>query len=337
MQDFKTFIDAAAKGRTFDQQQAAAAFEIMMTGGASDAQIAGFLMALRVRGETVDEITGAARVMRAKAASVAAPPEAIDIVGTGGDAKGTFNISTGTAIVVAGAGVPVAKHGNRSISSKSGSADVLEALGVNLNATPERVSRAINEAGLGFMFAPAHHSAMKHVMPARQALATRTLFNLLGPLTNPAGVKRKLVGVFAHHWVRPIAEVLHNLGIERALVVHGADGMDEITTTGVSFIAELKDGKINEYTLTPQQAGLSEASAEELIGGDAQHNAAMITKLLDGAAGPFRDIVLLNAAAALMVAEKAEDLREGVRLAAQAIDTGAAKERLAKLVAITNS
>ncbi len=337
MQDFKTFIDAAAKGRTFDQQQAAAAFEIMMTGGASDAQIAGFLMALRVRGETVDEITGAARVMRAKAASVAAPPEAIDIVGTGGDAKGTFNISTGTAIVVAGAGVPVAKHGNRSISSKSGSADVLEALGVNLNATPERVSRAINEAGLGFMFAPAHHSAMKHVMPARQALATRTLFNLLGPLTNPAGVKRKLVGVFAHHWVRPIAEVLHNLGIERALVVHGADGMDEITTTGVSFIAELKDGKINEYTLTPEQAGLSEASAEELIGGDAQHNAAMITKLLDGAAGPFRDIVLLNAAAALMVAEKAEDLREGVRLAAQAIDTGAAKERLAKLVAITNS
>ena len=337
MQDFKTFIDAAAKGRTFDQQQAAAAFEIMMTGGASDAQIAGFLMALRVRGETVDEITGAARVMRAKAASVAAPPEAIDIVGTGGDAKGTFNISTGTAIVVAGAGVPVAKHGNRSISSKSGSADVLEALGVNLNATPERVSRAINEAGLGFMFAPAHHSAMKHVMPARQALATRTLFNLLGPLTNPAGVKRKLVGVFAHHWVRPIAEVLHNLGIERALVVHGADGMDEITTTGVSFIAELKDGKINEYTLTPEQAGLSEASAEELIGGDAQHNAAMITKLLEGAAGPFRDIVLLNAAAALMVAEKAEDLREGVRLAAQAIDTGAAKERLAKLVAITNS
>ncbi len=337
MQDLKPLIAKVAEGASLRVAEAATAFDLMMSGEANDAQVAGFLMALRVRGETVEEITGAARVMRAKAAGVVAPEDAIDIVGTGGDAKNTYNISTCTAIVVAGAGVPVAKHGNRSISSKSGSADVLEALGVRLDTAPEVVARAIAEAGLGFMFAPSHHAAMKHVMPARRALATRTIFNLLGPLTNPAGTRRQVVGVFARRWVRPLAEVLKNLGTQRALVVHGSDGMDEITTTGPTYAAELKDdGSIAEYEITPADIGLATADPQALVGGNAAENAAAITALLEGTPGPFRDIVVLNAAAALKIAGKAQDWQTGADLAAKAIDSGAARERLARLVAITN-
>jgi anthranilate phosphoribosyltransferase len=293
-------------------------------------------MALRMRGETVEEITGAATTMRAKATPVSAPDNAIDIVGTGGDAKGTYNISTCAALVVAGCGVPVAKHGNRSVSSKSGAADVLEALGVNLSLSPEQVSNCIAGAGVGFMFAPAHHSAMKYVMPARKEMAVRTIFNVLGPLTNPAGAKSELLGVFADQWVAPLANVLKQLGAERAWVVHGSDGMDELTTTGPSHVAQLKDGVIEEFTITPEDAGLAIANPDDLIGGDAAQNADAIRELLAGGPGAFRDIVLLNAGAALVVAGKANDIRQGVELATEAVDSGAAQAALSKLVEISN-
>ena len=336
MADLKSLLNKVADGHDLDADEAAAAFEAMMAGEASDPMIAGFLMALRSKGETIGEIAGAARAMRAKAARVEAPEGAIDIVGTGGDAKGTYNISTCSALVVAGAGVVVAKHGNRAISSRSGSGDVLEELGVRLGTPPENVARCLREARLGFMFAPAHHSAMKHVMPARKALGVRTIFNLLGPLTNPAGVKRQIMGVFDRRWVEPLAHVLKSLGSEHVWVVHGSDGMDELTTTGESMVAEMKNGEVRTFTLTPEEAGLARARLEDLQGGDARENAAAIRALLRGEKGPFRDVVLLNSAAALIVAGKAADIRAGVEMAARSIDSGAAGEALEKLAAISN-
>jgi anthranilate phosphoribosyltransferase len=293
-------------------------------------------MALRVRGETVEEITGAATIMRAKAHPVSAPPGAIDVVGTGGDASGTFNVSTASAIVVAACGVPVAKHGNRAFSSKSGSADVLAALGVNIEAPYEAVERAIREAGIGFMMAPRYHSAMRNVGPTRVELGTRTIFNLLGPLSNPAQVKRYLVGTFAKQWVEPMARVLANLGAERAWVVHGSDGLDELTLTGPSYVTALENGKITNFEVGPDNAGLKPAQLADLKGGEPEHNAKALKAVLGGQLGPFRDFVLFNAGAALMVAGPAKSLREGVAMAAQAIDRGKALTVLERLVTITN-
>jgi anthranilate phosphoribosyltransferase len=332
--DFRAVLDKLAAGHRLSEDEAAAAFDRMMSGDATPSQMGGFLMALRVRGETVDEITGAARTMRAKALAIEAPDGAIDTVGTGGDGAGTFNISTAAALVVAGCGVPVAKHGNRNFSSKSGAADILAALGVDIDAEPALVRRAMFEAGIGFLMAPRYNSAMRHVGPTRVELGTRTIFNLLGPLSNPAGAKRQLVGVFAPHWVKPVAEVLGNLGSERAWVVHGS-GLDELTTTGPSMVAELKDGCVTCFEVTPEDAGLPRASLDELKGGDPGANAAKLTVLFDGRRGPLRDIVLLNAAAALIVAGRARDLRHGVDQAASAIDSGAARRTLERLIAIT--
>jgi len=333
--DLRTLLAKVATGERLSEAEAAAAFDAMMSGDATPAQMGGFLMALRVRGETVEEITGAARTMRAKALTIEAPADAIDIVGTGGDGQGSFNISSAAALVVAGSGVPVAKHGNRKASSLTGAADVLEALGVNIACDLSLVQRAIHEAGIGFLMAQRHHSAMRHVGPTRVELGTRTIFNLLGPICNPAGVKRQLVGVFAANWVKPVAEVLGKLGSERAWVVHG-DGFDEITTTGTTEVAELKNGKVTTFTVTPEQAGLRRARRDELKGADPAANAAQMVELLDGKPGPLRDIVLLNAAAALIIAGRARELPDGVALAAKAIDSGAAKRALARLVAITN-
>ncbi len=332
----KPFIAKVADGNSLGAGEAEAAFAVIMSGDATEAQIGAFLMALRVRGETVDEITGAARTMRAKALAVTAPDAAIDVVGTGGDGSGSYNISTAAAIVVAGCGVPVAKHGNKALSSKSGAADVLAALGVNIDADLGLIERAIAEAGIGFLMAPRHHGAMKYVGPARVQLATRTIFNLLGPLSNPAGVKRQFTGVFALAWIEPMANVLKNLGCEAAWVVHGADGLDEMTTTGLSHVAELKDGKVSTFEVSPGDAGLPLASADDLKGGDAAHNAAALRAVLDGGAGAYRDVTVYNAAGALIVAGKATDLKDGAAQAAAAIDGGKAKAALDRLIAITN-
>jgi anthranilate phosphoribosyltransferase len=330
----KELIGQVAGGRALTLEEAREAFDIMMSGDATPAQVGGFLMALRVRGETVDELTGGAQAMRERMVKVKAPAGAIDTCGTGGDASGTYNVSTAAALVVAACGVPVAKHGNRALSSRAGSADVLTALGVNTDAEVSHVEQAIAEAGIGFMMAPRHHGAMRHVAGARVELGTRTIFNLLGPLANPASAKRQLMGVFAKDWVEPLAHVLGQLGSERAWVVHG-DGLDEITTTGPSQVAELRDGKVRCFEVTPEQAGLPKARLEELRGADAETNAQALRALLTGAPGPFRDIVLLNAAAALIVAGRADDLRDGVKQAAQAIDSGAADAVLGRLAAIT--
>lgn len=332
----RPFLIKVVGGQTLDEAEAEAAFRILMAGQATPAQMGGLLMAFRMRGETVAEITGAARVLRAEALAIRAPEGAIDTCGTGGDASGTQNISTATALVVAGAGVPVAKHGNRAISSKSGSADVLEALGVNLAADLKQVKRALGQAKIGFLFAPRHHEAMRHVAEVREELGTRTIFNLLGPLANPAGARRQLLGVYSKAWVEPMARVLKNLGATRAWVVHGKDGLDELTTTTTSYVAALAAGRVRTFEVTPEDAGLPRAKPEALKGKDARTNAKAIRDLLDGQEGPFRDIVLLNAAAALIVAQKAKNLREGVALAGQAIASGRAKRALAKLVAITN-
>ena len=337
MADLKSHIATVATGRSLDLEEAEAAFDIIMSGEATPSQIGGFLMALRTRGETVDEISGAVRTMRAKMLKVNAPDDAIDIVGTGGDNAGTYNISTCAALVAAGCGVPVAKHGNRALSSRSGAADALIALRVNIDIGPERISRCIQQAGVGFMFAPAHHSAMKHVGPTRVELGTRTIFNLLGPLSNPAGVSRQVVGVFAREWVEPLAHVLNQLGSERVWVVHGADGLDELTTTGPSHVAELKDGKVTTFDIEPADAGLDVAAPETLKGGDAAVNAGAIRALLSGAPGAYRDIVVLNTAAALVVAGKADDLKAGAEQAATSIDSGAAKARLEKLIEVSNA
>lgn len=333
--DMKALLGRVATGATLSIAEAERAFEIMMSGDATPAQIGGFLMALRVRGETVEEIVGAVRVMRAKALPVRAPADAIDIVGTGGDAAGTFNISTGAALVVAGAGVPVAKHGNRALSSRCGSADVLSALGVDIDAEAALVERAIAEAKIGFMMAPRHHSAMRHVAGPRVELGLRTIFNILGPLSNPAGVTRQFTGVFDRRWIEPMAEVLGALGSERAWVVHGSDGLDELTTVGPSFVAELKGGAVRTFEVSPGDAGLPTVRPEDLKGGDAETNAAAMRAMVSGEHGPFRDAVIFNAAAALIVAGRADGLADGAEIAARAIDGGGARAALGRMVEIT--
>ena len=332
----RDIIGKVATGATLSTEQMQSALEIMMSGVATPAQMGAFLMALRVRGETVEEITGAALLMRAKMTKVEAPADAVDIVGTGGDGHGTFNVSTCAALVAAGAGVPVAKHGNRSVSSISGASDVLAALGVKLDVPPATITREITEAGVGFMWAPMHHTALKHWAPIRGELAIRTVFNLLGPICNPAGVKRQIVGVFSWQWVEPIAHVLANLGAEHVWVVHGHDGLDELTTTGATDVAELKDGKVTVFEITPADAGLAPAKLSDLRGGDAKTNAASVREVLAGKKGPFRDIVLLNAGAAMVVGAKAANLADGVALATHSIESGAAARALAKLVAVSN-
>jgi anthranilate phosphoribosyltransferase len=335
MVEIKTLIGQVASGAVLSREAAYAAFDSMMSGEVTPSQIGGLLMGLRVRGETVDEITGAVTAMREKMLAVEAPKDAIDVVGTGGDASGSYNISTCAAFIVAGAGVPVAKHGNRALSSRSGAADVLGALGVRIDLDPAAISACIREAGIGFMFAPAHHPAMKHVGPTRVELGTRTIFNLLGPLSNPAGVRRQMVGVFSRQWVEPLAHVLKNLGSERAWVVHGSDGLDEITTSGPTAVAALDNGAVTAFEITPESAGIACVKPEALRGGDAEANAAALKAVLDGVKGPYRDVAMLNAAAALVVAARAKTLADGVALAAQAIDSGRARASLDRLVAVS--
>jgi anthranilate phosphoribosyltransferase len=334
--EIKAIIATVAAGRALTLEQAREAFDIMMSGDATPAQVGALLMGLRVRGETVDELTGGALAMRDKMLKVRAPDGAIDTCGTGGDASGTYNISTAAGLVVAACGVPVAKHGNRALSSRAGSADVLKALGVNIEADLALVERSMREAGIGFMMAPRHHGAMRHVAGARVELGTRTIFNLLGPLANPATAWRQIMGVFAKEWLEPLARVLGQLGSERAWVVHGADGLDELSTTGASEVAELEHGEIRTFQITPEDAGLPRARLEDLRGGEADSNAAALRTVLDGMPGPYRDIVLLNSAAALVVADKAADIRDGIAFSARAIDGGAAKAVLQRLVTITN-
>jgi anthranilate phosphoribosyltransferase len=335
--ELKRLMQKVATGAALSEEEMGAALDTMSSGVATPVQMAAFLMALRVRGETVDEITGACRLMRARMLSVEAPPDAVDIVGTGGDGHGTYNVSTCAALVAAGAGVAIAKHGNRSVSSLSGSSDVLAALSVKLDVPPMVISRAIAEAGVGFMWAPMHHPAMKQWAPVRAELGIRTIFNLLGPLSNPANVRRQVVGVFDARWVEPLAEVLKNLGSVHAWVVHGSDGLDELTTTGPTTVAELRDGAISAFEITPEDAGLPTVTLADLKGGDAKANAEAIRAVLRGEPGPFRDIVLMNAAAALIVGGKVGNLIEGVERAARAIDSGAAQHALDKLVAVTNA
>lgn len=335
MSALKTHIAKVAAGSALSFEEAREAFDIIMSGDATPGQIGGFLMALRVRGETVSEISGAVATMRAKMLRVDAPAGAIDIVGTGGDNSHSVNISTASAFVIAASGVPVAKHGNRGLSSQTGAADVLTALGVRIDIPPETISRCIHDTGVGFMFAPAHHPAMKHVGPTRVELGTRTIFNLLGPLSNPAGVSRQMVGVFLPEWIMPVAETLKALGAEHAWVAHG-DGYDEITTTGETQVAELVGGEIRTFTLTPEAVGLKRHTKDELRGGDAAYNAQALRDMLGGAAGAFRDTVLMNAGAGLVVAGKATTLADGMATAAQAIDSGRALQVLDRLVEISN-
>ena len=336
MDAFKPLLGKVATGASLTAGEAEAAFDMMLSGEVTPAQMGGFLMGLRVRGESVAELTGAVTAMRARMLRVEAPADAIDVVGTGGDGSGSYNVSTLAAVIVAACGVPVAKHGNRAASSKSGSSDVLTALGVKIGIAPEAVARCVRQAGIGFMMAQTHHAAMRHVGPARVELGTRTIFNLLGPLSNPAGVKRQLLGVFSAQWLMPLAEVLQTLGSERVWVIHGSDGLDEMTTTGPTQVAELHMGKIRKFTVNPEDIGLARAAPAALKGGEAAHNAAALRAVLDGGKGAYRDIAVLNAAAALVVAGKAETMQDGAALAARAIDSGAAKATLAKLVTHSN-
>jgi anthranilate phosphoribosyltransferase len=335
MSEFRAHIAKVASGKALSFEEARAAFDVIMSGEATPSQIGAFLMALRVRGETVEEISGAVATMREKMLKVEAPDGAIDIVGTGGDGSHSVNISTASAFVIAGCGVPVAKHGNRGLSSQTGAADVLTALGIKIDLTPDAIGRSIREAGVGFMFAPAHHPAMRHVGPTRIELGTRTIFNLLGPLSNPAGVKRQMVGVFAPEWVEPLARTLEVLGAEKVWVVHG-DGFDEITTTGQTTVSALADGAVSSFAITPEEIGLPRYKREDLRGGDAAFNARALRNLLEGAPGAYRDTVLMNAGAGLIVAGKATTLAEGAALAARAIDEGRAERVLDALVRISN-
>jgi anthranilate phosphoribosyltransferase len=335
--DIKPIIGKIATGAALSRDEAARVFERMMAGEATPSQMGGLLMALRVRGETVDEITGAVAAMRGKMLRVEAPAGAVDVVGTGGDASGSFNISTCAAFIVAGAGVPVAKHGNRALSSRSGAADVLAALGVNIEIPPAHVGRCIKEAGIGFMFAPAHHPAMKNVGPTRVELGTRTIFNLLGPLSNPASVKRQMVGVFSRQWLEPLAQVLKNLGSEHVWVVHGSDGLDEITTAGTTSVAELKAGTVQTFEIAPEDVGFKRVKPDALRGGDAGANAQALKSVLEGKHSPLREVSLLNAAAALVVAGRADDLKGAVALATKSVDSGEAEGALDRLIVVSNA
>lgn len=330
----KPLINAAATG-PLTRAQAQEAFQILFEGEATPSQIGGFLMALRTRGETVDEYAAAASVMRAKCNAVRAPEGAMDIVGTGGDGKGTLNISTATAFVVAGAGVVVAKHGNRNLSSKSGAADALGQMGINVMVGAPVVERELQEAGIGFMMAPMHHPAIAHVMPTRAELGTRTIFNILGPLTNPAGVKRQLTGAFSRDLIRPMAETLADLGSDKAWLVHGSDGTDELTITGVSWVAGLDAGKVSDFEIHPEDAGLPVHPFEDIIGGTPEENARDFNALLDGTHSAYRDAVLLNAAAALVVADAATDLKTGVEMARTSIDSGAARAKITAVAEVS--
>jgi anthranilate phosphoribosyltransferase len=335
-QELRLLIQKVSAGATLSEDEIRTALEQMTAGAATPAQMGAFLMALRVRGETVEEIAGAAQMLRAKMNRVEVAPDAIDIVGTGGDAHGTYNISTCAALIAAGAGARIAKHGNRRVSSKSGASDVLAELGVKLEVPAAAIARCVSEAGLGFLWAPLHHPALKHWAPIRGELGIRTIFNLLGPICNPGGVKRQVVGVFSWHWVEPIAHVLKSLGSEHVWVVHGHDGLDELTTTGATDVAELKDGKVTVFEVTPADAGLQPAKLSDLRGGDEKENAAAIRDVLAGKRTPLRDIAVLNAAAALIVAGKAANLTDGAALAAHAIESGAARKALDRLAAISN-
>lgn len=336
MSAFTKHLSLATSGKPFSSQQMREAMGALFSGVASDIEIAGFLSALRTRGETVEEIAAAAQSMRDHALTVEAPDDVIDTCGTGGDGAGTYNISTAATLIAAGCGVRVAKHGNKAASSKSGSSEVLAAMGVKLDIPPETITQCIREANVGFMFAALHHKAVGHVATARKALGVRTIFNVLGPLSNPAGAKRQLMGVFSRDLVRPIAEVMPHLGVTRAWVVHGADGLDELTTTGPTYVASLENGAVTEFTVSPGDAGLPVASASDLAGGDPDENAAALRRLLDGEPSAYRDIAVLNAAAALIVAGKAKTLDEAARMAEASIDNGAARRALDTLVKLSN-
>ncbi|UXN69531.1 anthranilate phosphoribosyltransferase [Devosia neptuniae] len=336
MMDIKAALNKIADRRDLTGEEMRAVMRTIMAGEATASQIGAFLMGMRIKGETVGEIAAAVSILREQMVPVEAPEDAVDIVGTGGDGGGTLNISTASAIVVASIGVPVAKHGNRALSSKSGASQVLEALGVKLDLTPAEISRCIAKAGIGFMFAPSHHPAMRHVGPSRAEMGVRTMFNLLGPQSNPAGVRRYMLGVYAEEWVEPVAAALLANRAIKAWVVHGSDGLDEITVTGPSFVAQIANGDLRSFEVTPEQAGLKRHDSKDLLGGDPAYNAAAMHALFDGAPGAYRDIVLLNTAATLIVVDKAADLREGAAMAAEAIDSGKAKQTLARLVAVSN-
>ena len=335
-EDFRHYVALAADG-PLSRDAAEAAFGIIMEGEATPSQVGGFLMSLRTRGEALEEYAAAASVMRAKCNSVSAPDGAMDIVGTGGDGKATLNISTATALVVAGAGITVAKHGNRNLSSKSGAGDVFTELGLDVMIEADKVQTVLDKVGIAFMMAPMHHPAMRHVMPTRAELGTRTVFNILGPLTNPAGVKRQLTGAFSDKMLRPMAETLQALGSERAWLVHGSDGTDEIAISGPTKVVGLANNRIDAFEIHPEDAGLAERPFEEIIGGTPAHNAAAMTELLNGTPSAYRDAVLLNAAAAIVVSGDGDDLKEGVTRASESIDSGAAKAKLAALVEATNA
>ncbi len=334
--DLAPYLARISEGQILSAAETEDAVGRMMSGEADPFQIAAFLMGLRMRGEQVSEIIGGARALRSRALAVEPIPDAIDTCGTGGDAQGTYNISTAAAFVVAGCGVPVAKHGNKAATSRSGSSDVLSALGVSITLQPEPIRRCVLDCGIGFMPAPMHHAAMKHVAPVRAALSpVRTLFNLLGPLSNPAGARRQLLGVFSRRWLEPMAEALRELETERAWVVHGSDGLDELTTTGPSHVAELAGGTVRSFTVTPEEAGLERARPQQLRGGTPEENARAMRAVLDGTPGAYRDIVVLNAAAALIVAERAATLEEGAAAAAEAIDSGKARRALDALAELS--
>ncbi len=329
-------IDALVSKKSLTFEQAAAVMEEIMTGEATPAQFGAFVTALRLKGETVDEIAGMAKVMREKALRVDVPGLLVDTCGTGGDASGTFNISTAAALVAAAAGVKIAKHGNRAITSGCGSADILEASGVKIDLPPEGVKRCIEQVGIGFMFAPVYHPAMKYAAGPRREIGIRTVFNILGPLTNPAGAQAQVLGVPSSEIAPKMAQVLHRLGTRHAMVVHGEDGLDEISTTGPTKVWELKDGSVKEYTIKPEELGLPRVKKESLKGGSAQENAAILKEVLRGQKGPLQDVVALNAGAALMVGEKAKNLKDGISLAQRTLESGAALEKLAQLVAVSN-
>ncbi len=337
MESFKSYLAKVATGASLSRDEARDAFDDLLSGEVTPAQGGAFLMALRVRGEALDEIVGAVSAMRGRMLTVTAPENAVDIVGTGGDHSGSYNISTLASIIVAACGVPVAKHGNRAASSKSGTADVLAALGLKLGLDPTNLERCLKDVGLCFMFAQTHHAAMRHVAPVRVELGTRTIFNLLGPLSNPAGVKRQLLGVFSEAWLEPLTQVLKELGSEKVWTVHGSDGLDEMTTTGPTFVVALENGTIRRFSVTPEEVGLPTARPEDLKGADPEHNATQLRNVLEGARIPYRDVALLNAAAALVVADEATNLRDGLDRASRALDSGAAKATLDKLVRASNA
>lgn len=334
--DIKRALNKIATREDLTGEEMRQVMTTIMNGEATPSQIGAFLMGMRVKGETVGEIAAAVSILREKMVQVPAPADVIDIVGTGGDGAETLNISTAASLVTASAGVPVAKHGNRALSSKSGASDVLQALGLKLDLTPERIGECIAEAGIGFMFAPAHHPALKHVGPSRMEMGVRTMFNLLGPQANPAGARRYMMGVYAKSWVEPVAAALLANRAISAWVVHGSDGLDELTTTGPSFVASIKNGDLRSFEVTPEDAGLARATLDDLKGADPAYNASRLRALLDGQKDAYRDIVLFNAAAALIVADRAETLKQGVAQAAELIDSGKAKATLDTLIAVSN-